>query len=195
MTDEPVRAFVAVDLPGSVKSALGDLIARLQRGAPSEVKWVDPSVLHLTLKFLGEIPATQVADVVGAMALACRGHGPILLRVQGLGAFPTLKSPRVLWVGLTGDLGRLQALQQSLEEALAARGFPREERPFSPHLTLGRLREGASPAVRQQVGETLARASLPQGLEVPVPDLVLYRSVLRPQGPLYTPLHRQALGP
>ncbi len=177
---ETVRTFIAVELPPQAKEALAQTQVRWQAVAPATVRWADPQGIHLTLKFLGNIAPEQVANVTTAMERVATGVRPFHLALGTTGAFPSLQRPRVLWVGITGQLEVLQPLQQGLEEALATLGFPKEERPFSPHLTVGRVRDPRKPAPGLP-------GTLPPATWV-VDQLILFRSTLHPSGAVYTPL-------
>lgn len=190
---ERIRTFIAVELPGDVQRGLVRVQEDLKRSHPP-VRWVSPERIHVTLKFLGEIPAEQVETVCQVVERVAASAVPFELEAVGAGVFPNLRRPRVVWVGVQGDLPALQALQERLERELAQAGFPREERPFSPHLTLGRVQDRASPAEARSLGQLVG------GLEVPslgrwrVEEIVVMRSDLRPEGPLYTPLQVLRLG-
>jgi 2'-5' RNA ligase len=134
------RIFLALELPDAIKNALRRRIERLARMIP-EVHWVDPVSLHVTLAFLGEIDEVHIATVEQATRAVAGAHASVSLRLAGLGTFGSARSPRVIWMGLAGEKTQLLALQSALADALAENGFPREERPFSPHLTLARLKK------------------------------------------------------
>ena len=156
-----VRAFVAVDISEGARDALSEATARLQHQTPSAVRWVRPEGIHLTLKFLGDVDAGLVDRILGALEPTARGTGPFSLGLSGLGAFPSADSPRVVWVGLKGDLAPLGELQARIDRQLNADlGFAPEGRPFRPHLTLGRLRQGASAADRRRVAEAMSQITL-----------------------------------
>jgi 2'-5' RNA ligase len=185
-----LRAFIAAELPAALREAIGRLQAELA-AAGVRARWVRPEGIHLTLRFLGEVPVEAVARPAEALAAAAAGQAALRLRAAGLGVFPGPRRLRVLWVGLAGETGALGGLQRRLEQALAERGFPPEERPFRPHLTLGRFGE-VGPA--GPVAEVLAARA---GREVggfEVRELVLFKSELRPAGAVYTALARAALG-
>lgn len=190
---ERIRTFIAIELPEEVQHGLARVQGELKRSHPP-VRWVSPEKIHVTLKFLGEIPAEQVESVCQVAARVAASAVPFELEAAGAGVFPNLRRPRVVWVGVQGDLPALHTLQASLEQELARAGFPKEERPFSPHLTLGRVQDRASPAEARSLGQAVA------GLEVPllgrwrVEEIVVMRSDLRPEGPLYTPLRALRLG-
>jgi len=155
------------------------------------VRWVAAGRVHLTVKFLGEISEADIDRVTVVCHRVCRGLAPFSLTLKGVGAFPGLKRPRVLWVGLGGDLNRLASLQQELETALEGTGFPRENRPFSPHLTVGRIRSLRN---LSRLSEILSHEDL-ANRPFPVHEVGIYRSVLGPQGPTYTKLASCRLTP
>ena len=154
------------------------------------VRWVDPAGAHLTLKFLGPTAETAVAGVEAAMreALDGRAGGPLRLATTHVGFFPGPRVPRIVWLGLEGDLERLGAMRDALEESIAPLGWPTEARPFAPHLTLGRLRPQASPAERAGVGRVLGQVWAPDRLAFEVDQVSLMLSELGPAGARYTRL-------
>ena len=185
-----IRVFIALDLPAEAKQYLDGIIQKLRADLPSGVRWVDPSGIHLTIKFLGDIDSSLVADLTEAMKSVARVTPAerFSLRLSGLGLFPNPAQPRVLWVGLDGDLDALRDLQERTEEAMSGLGFARERRPFNPHLTLGRVRDGVSADLRRRVGSTLAGIDLEDG-EPWEPEAVhLIQSTLTTRGAVYTKL-------
>ena len=197
MADNPqqIRSFVAIELPEEAKKGLGRLRRGLERDEHRFVKWVDPGGIHLTLKFLGNIPSKQVTDIAEALKRAVHGISPFRLEISGLGAFPSLKQARVFWVGVGGELDRLSRLQQNIDSALAALGFAKEERPFVPHLTLARIREGASAPERRSFGELVGSSVFEDKYPIEVKAIRLMRSQLTPAGAIYTCLSVVGLGP
>jgi len=188
---EMIRAFVAIDLPEAVLAAVAAVQKQLS-GHRFAVRWVTPRNIHLTLKFLGDIGAGQVAAVGEALAAAVRGTGPFSLAAAGLGVFPGIRQPRVIWAGVVGDTQRLLDLQRAVDAQLAAVGFLPESRPFKSHLTIGRVKDRID---ARGLARALAEAG---GYETPtfaVEAIVLYRSDLRPGGPAYNPLRRVPVGP
>ncbi len=186
---EKVRTFVAINLSSEMKERLMDVQQRLRRSAPPEtVRWVRPQGIHLTLKFLGEVPASQIPQITAALREACRVHTPFTFTVGGVGCFPNPRSPRVVWVGVEEESGALVALQKSVEKAMTQLGFPRESRPFHPHLTLGRTRKGLRNTDRRRLGDAIATAGVGLLGEVSVDAVYLMRSDLRPSGAVYTAL-------
>ncbi|MBO2518820.1 MULTISPECIES: RNA 2',3'-cyclic phosphodiesterase [Limnochorda] len=183
------RLFIAVPLTAALQEAVVRVRAPLPDGRA--IRWVAPENLHITLRFLGSVPERRLADVAGALAEASRLVGPFLLELGSCGYFPPRGTPRVLWVGVAAGGDQLSSLAAAVEEALARRGFPRETRAFRPHVTVARIREGASlPGVEQWLaaweGESFG--------QMPVETVHLMESQLRPQGPLYRTLSQVPLG-
>ena len=191
---EQIRSFVAIELPEQARKGLARLRRELERDEHGFVKWVDPHGIHLTLKFLGNIPSGRVTEITEAMKKATQGISPFQLEISGLGAFPSLKQARVFWVGVSGELAKLSGLQQNIDSELAALGFAREERPFVPHLTLARVREGASPPERRSFGELVDSTTFEDKYPVEVEAVRLMRSQLTPAGAIYTCLSVVGLG-
>jgi 2'-5' RNA ligase len=183
---EQIRSFVAIELPEDAKKGLARLRRELERDEHRFVKWVEPGAIHLTLKFLGNLPSKRVAEVTEAIGKAAQGISPFRLEISGTGAFPSLKQVRVFWVGIGGEVDKLSKLQQNIDSALAALGFAREERPFVPHLTLARIREAASPPERRSFGELVGSTIFGDKYFVEVEAVRLMRSQLTPSGANYT---------
>jgi 2'-5' RNA ligase len=185
---EQIRAFIAILLPDKVKGDLSQLLGRIKPGQERAVKWVDPDSIHLTLKFLGNIPAEKVPDIARAIGEASAEAKPFTLELQGLGAFPSLRSPRVVWVGVRGDVGLIVHLQKRIDQALIHLGFPAERREFSPHLTLGRLRDKATNQERRSLGESIGSTRLQSSPPFLVDEVCLMRSTLTSAGAIYNRL-------
>ena len=183
---EQVRSFIAIELPDELKLGLSQLQAGLKLGKQSWVKWVDPYSIHLTLKFLGNIAVDRIGEITRAMETAAQGISPFHLEVKELGAFPNLKRVQVVWVGITGEVDRLGQLQQRLESNLAPLGFAPESRPFTPHLTLARLRDRASPDEQQRFGQLIASTRFEAAYSVEVDAINLMRSQLTREGAIYS---------
>lgn len=191
---EQIRGFVAIELPEEAKNGLARLRQELERNEQRFVKWVDPRGIHLTLKFLGNIPSKRVTEITEAIENAVQRVYRFHLEISGLGTFPSLKQARVFWVGICGELDKLSGLQQNIDSALAALGFAREERPFVPHLTMARIREGASPLERRNFGELVNSISFEDKYPIEVEAVRLMRSHLTPAGAVYTCLSVLGLG-
>ncbi len=183
-----MRAFIAIEIPAQVRSHLSSCAAEL-KALPVEASWTRPAGIHLTLRFLGEIRPEQKETVAKAMRQAAAGITPFRLELQGLGAFPNLNRPRVLWAGLGGETEAAARLQRNLESSLEEAGFPREERPWKPHLTLARIQHLADP---RRFAAGVAACHLPPAA-FEVSRIVLFQSELHPTGARYTELAAAAL--
>ena len=191
-SDAPLRLFFAVELPAEVRSRVARYAEGLRARAPADVRasWERAEKLHLTLKFIGEVEAERAEGLKIAAASACAGGEPFAVTIAGTGAFPPRGAPRVLWLGVADSGGGLARLHARLEEECAAEAFPREQRPFRPHLTLARLR---APAGAARLAHLHSCSDF--GPETfTVGELVLVRSELGPGGSRHTPLSRHALG-
>ena len=186
MSDEKtIRAFLAIDPPEEILGAIGRIQGRLQRIIRGELRWVRPEAIHLTLKFFGDILQSSVDTIAAAVEKAAAGVAPFSFTIGGTGVFPDRRRPRVLWLGMSGDVPRLLAFQQRLEGELGTVGFPLEERPFRPHLTLARIKSsqgltGLERALEKEEGA-------PAG-EFTASGIGLIRSELTPRGAVYTRL-------
>ena len=191
---EQIRSFIAIELPEEVKKGLARLRKELERDEHRFVKWVDPGGIHLTLKFLGNIPFKQVTEITKAMEKAAQGISPFHLEISSLGAFPNLRQVRVFWIGIGGEVDKLSQLQQNIDSELATLSFAKEERSFVPHLTLARIREGASPLERRSFGELVNSTIFEDKYYVEVEAISLMRSQLTPTGALYNRMSVVGLG-
>ena len=154
---------------------------------------MQPEGIHLTLKFLGDIEATQVEAVTEAMVRASMGCSPFQLQLAPLGVFPNLQRMRIIWAGVAGQLVELACLQSRVEEQLESLGFPRERRPFSPHLTLGRVREGARPPDAAATRQALEVNSPDSPVSWQVEQVCLVQSTRLPSGARYDTLETASL--
>ena len=185
---EQIRSFIAIELPAEIKLSLGRIQSQLKPGSRAPVKWVDPAIMHLTLKFLGYVDAGIISKITAALEEACRGPAPFRLGIDGLGVFPSQRRVQVVWIGLTGELESLGRLQKSIDAALAPLGFQAESRPFSPHLTLARVREEATPDERQSLGQLISGITPDCTGIFNVNAVHLMKSQLTRSGPIYTRL-------
>lgn len=180
---QQIRLFIAVHLPESAKTALVTMAAAMGQSLPDRaVRWVKPTQMHLTLRFLGDTAVSQLPQLKAQLTELTAQYPAFQLWLNGVGAFPNRKRPRVVWAGLDGDLAILQAMQAALEERIVALGWPREKRPFSPHITLGRVKDAEK---AQQLNWSV---QLPT-LAIKVEGIYLVQSELRPSGPIYTVQH------
>jgi RNA 2',3'-cyclic 3'-phosphodiesterase len=182
--DEQIRAFIAIDLPVEVKSFILRVASDLKKTG-ADVKWTRPESTHLTLKFLGNVSGDLVSRLDGLLKPALAHLNPMTLRVQGLGAFPGLARPRVFWIGVQDPENALVSLAHRVESLLEPLGFTPEKRPFSPHLTLGRVR--SSKRMGELVNEVRQSMNLP-GPTFTADHAVLFQSILKPSGAEYRAL-------
>ena len=189
MSDEPsvLRLFVAVELPASVRQRLADLAAELRGMGLERLRWVRPENIHITLKFLGETPADRQPEIEDALRAAAEGVAPHELTLGELGKFGGRQSPRVLLVDVRGDVDALKALQKRVDGKIAPLGFPAEKRPFAAHLTLARVPQDLARKVARPLTEAIDAVKVPDP-PIPVREIVLMRSELSREGPVYTRL-------
>lgn len=189
---EVLRLFVAIELPEEVLRALAEVQRELRKRGLDGLRWVHPEGIHLTLKFLGETPAEKAPEIERALEQTVKGVPPHTLSLGRLGTFGSRSAPRVLWVDLIGDVETLGALQQGVERALLPLGFPRENRAFSPHLTLARIRPEDAREAARPLSEAVGAVQPPEA-ELQVTELSLMRSELRHGGAVYTRVSAVAL--
>ena len=189
-----IRGFIALDIPSEVKLTLLEAIQNLNSQIPKGVRWLDSRAMHLTLKFLGNVDPGMISGVLDSMSLSAEPVAPFRLGLSGLGMFPNEKRPRVLWAGVQGDLDALMELQQRVEAAMHSLGFAMEARPFSPHLTLGRVIDKISGSLQLQIGGAVSSATLGNDDLWLVNEVHLVRTFLAPGGASYSTLGSAPLG-
>jgi len=179
-----MRTFIAIALPQQIKDYLAQLEDRL-KATQADVKWVTPENIHLTLKFLGERDDKKVEKIKQILEEAAGKRQPFQMRLSSVGAFPKISSPRVVWVGLDkGDRETIE-LAMDLEERIAKVGIPKEERPFSSHITIGRIRSPKNREKLVQELKNLENKTIEENLEFQAAQITLFKSTLTPQGPIY----------
>ena len=193
MTAPSVRLFIAAELPDAFREDIARIGASALALGLGGVRPVRAENAHLTLKFLGEVSADRVEDVLASMRLAAARSEPFTLRTGKLGAFPNADAPRVLWLGVDGDVAALRRLRDDLEETLAAVGFQRDRRAFAPHVTAARVRDRVSAAAAKRLMNAAATVRTTP-VEFAVKRLSLMRSDARPGGAVYTRLGEAELG-
>jgi RNA 2',3'-cyclic 3'-phosphodiesterase len=181
-----IRSFLAIDFSEKEKEILSGYVKALRPVAP-KVKWASPQQMHLTLKFFGDLSEETIKKISAALPAVTSDIDPFSLTLKGIGAFPNRYRPRVLWVGLGGETESLKGLQRKTEEALLPLGIPKEDRPFQPHLTLGRIK---TQELNEPLSQRLAQWPEMETESFPIESLILYRSDLKPTGPIYTKLDR-----
>jgi 2'-5' RNA ligase len=184
-----MRSFIAIELPEAVKTILVKIQENFKK-CGNDMKWINPGGIHLTLKFLGNIQEDAVEEIVRLMKKVCGGHNKFTLTLKGAGMFPNPRSPRVLWVGIR-EAGALAKLKQEIDDNMTSRGFKREDRRYTPHLTLGRFRsfkgiECFHDIMKQHEGKDFGAFQ--------VHSLSLMRSDLHPGGARYSRIACVSLG-
>ncbi|MCS7251917.1 MAG: RNA 2',3'-cyclic phosphodiesterase [Anaerolineae bacterium] len=189
-----VRAFIAVEIPPELQKQLAQVQDRLRRELRDlPIRWVQPESIHLTLKFLGMIPASHIDEIVAALRGLALERGPFTFVVEGIGCFPDLQHPRVIWAGISDPTRALGVFQRLVESSMQKLGYPPEDRPYQPHLTLGRVGREAAPAHHRRIAEVIEQTTAERFGEVRAAEIVLMRSDLHPHGAVYTPIARVPL--
>ena len=179
----PIRTFIAVELSGPVRRRAEKIIDQL-RVADAKVTWVKPQNMHLTLKFLGDVPDNDVPEVCRVVNEAVRGFEPFELVFEGCGAFPTTTNPRTVWLGVEQGAEELTAIHEAIDIALKKHlRFPREHRRFQAHLTLGRVRESGPNAT--ELGRMIEQLKVVDGDLSVVDEIVTFASFLEKAGPTH----------
>jgi 2'-5' RNA ligase len=179
-----VRLFVACEVPDDVKETIGEVIENLRSRSGTAVRWIRPEGVHVTLKFLGEVPTKKLPAVKLAIQEAVVGHSPFELEFSNIGTFGGREGLRIMWVGIAGDVLRLEALVRAVNAALAVVGFEPERRPFRPHLTLGRVRDEISTRNRAEIEVAVGKVTVPQ-VSWRTAQVSLMRSRITNQGASY----------
>jgi len=188
-----LRAFVAIEIPEEIKTEITRQTDGLRRAAARSVRWVAVENTHLTLKFLGDISSSNLEFLMQALKTECAQHAPFEITVGGLGAFPNLRRPHVLWIGVDApsDLGRLQ---HNIEASTSQLGYPADDKPFSAHLTIGRVRQQTSSSEALALRQALENGKIDILGKFAAKFVHLFRSDLHPEGPVYSCLFTTALG-
>jgi 2'-5' RNA ligase len=185
-----IRSFLAIELPEPILKKIEEVQADL-KSTHADVRWVNPQQIHLTLKFFGYIEEPRIDPIVKSIEEPIRNTSPFSLKVQGIGAFPNLRSPRVIWMGLVEGKEVLTSLQKQIEIQLEKVGFQPEDRPFHPHLTLGRMKSNRG---KEELVGRMEKCKDEAFGDFQVERVFLIKSDLRPTGPIYTPLREMKLG-
>ncbi|MCM8789577.1 MAG: RNA 2',3'-cyclic phosphodiesterase [Candidatus Omnitrophica bacterium] len=179
-----MRVFIAIALPKEIKLKLAKLQDEL-KSSGADVKWVEPDNIHLTLKFLGEIDDKQLSAVYKAIEESVKEKQAFSLRISSLGAFPKINYPRVIWLGVDkGDM-EVKQIAKDLEERIQKIGIPKDDRAFSSHITIGRVRTGRNKDKLVEGLNKLAEVYSSESLEFEVKKITLFKSTLTPKGPIY----------
>lgn len=184
-----IRSFIAIEIPEGIKKGLFEIQEKLKKTG-ADVGWTRPEGIHLTLKFLGEVEEGRLIDVQKAVEQASKEFSPFVLEVSGIGIFPNTRSPRVLWIGIKDKRDDLKNLQEAIEREAERVGFKRENRSFTPHLTLGRVRSQKNRDALIKSMEEFDKIEL--GL-LDVGEVSLIKSELSPKGAIYTQMWKVTL--
>lgn len=193
---DAIRAFIAIELDEAVRGEVSAILANLKQSG-ADVKWVSPENIHLTLKFLGDVKKDGIEKIKNALKAAANRAGRFNISLSEIGAFPNLNSPRVIWLRIKEGADESAKLVNEIEGQLVKLGLPKENRPFSFHLTLGRVRSSKNRQQLKKIIETLNKdPSLTlQAVKSSVKHITLFQSTLTPKGPIYTNLYEAALIP
>ncbi len=182
---EDIRSFIAIELPEVLRHKLKRLLEEF-KDTGADVKWVRLESVHLTLKFLGSVSHEKLEKIATAVRPVVETFEPFQLTAHGIGCFPSSRNPRIVWAGLGEEGGTVARLQREIESKTADLGFPPEERPFRPHLTLGRVR---SPKKRDSLVDMIEKTSQIDLGSFAADKVILFRSDLRPEGAIYTKMY------
>ena len=184
-----LRSFIAVEIPAEIQNAIADAIASLKSALPKPlIRWVASQNVHLTLKFLGDVTPANLEQLAETLKVEIALHEIFSISISGLGAFPTERRARVIWIGLDAPPD-LAALQRRVDAAAAQMGYPKEERPFSPHLTIGRVAQIVSASDLQHIRSALESTKVGILGTVPVQAIHIFKSDIQPGGSVYTHLY------
>jgi 2'-5' RNA ligase len=185
-----IRSFLAFELPSEIKEIVSH-VCQDMRKTPLEVRWVKPENIHLTVVFMGNVRDEHLEPVADAVDEVCRGFGPFEISLLGAGVFSSRRYPRILWIGLAGDLERMSDFRDGLQSGLMAFGIKQERRRFRPHLTLGRFRKGTRPG--SQLDDILSKYKDLTSPVCAVRELAMFKSDLKPGGAVYSKLKQWPL--
>ena len=181
---DSIRTFIAIELPEEIIASISKIQESI-RSYGFKVRWVRPQNIHLTLKFLGNVRVAETEAIGRALLASVNGFAPLAMTAKGIGVFPGIKRPRVLWVGVGGQINELIQLQQALDEKLAGLGFPREKRAFKGHLTMGRVQAKIDP---KRLLEAIKEYDGFESEPFVADKMILFQSELHPAGAIYTKL-------
>jgi len=182
---ELIRTFIAIEIPDGIKAAMADVQGALRKTG-ADVGWTRPEGVHLTLKFLGPVEAKLIPKLSAALETAIKDEAPLAIEVKGTGVFPNARAPRVVWLGLGGDIDAMAELAKKVDAACEELGFKPEGRPFKPHLTLGRVKSSKGSKALMDALKSFEKVEL-GGFKTE--SVSIMKSELKPSGAVYTQLH------
>jgi 2'-5' RNA ligase len=190
---QTLRTFIAVDFPIEIKEKIIEITAYFQsKLPPAQIKWVEPDHMHLTLKFMGETPHDKLVQIKQSIHQVISIFPSFEIEIKALGMYPNNQRPRVIWLGINAE-NHLILLHNQLDQALKGEGIKSDRRPFSPHLTIGRVRRNADQESIIQIGKILSQFKIASLGSIKIDEILYYQSVLTPQGPIYTILQSTSL--
>ena len=190
---QTLRTFIAVDFPIEIKEKIIEITAYFQsKLPPAQIKWVEPDHMHLTLKFMGETPHDKLVQIKQSIHQVISVFPSFEIEIKALGMYPNNQRPRVIWLGINAE-NYLILLHNQLDQALKGEGIKSDRRPFSPHLTIGRVRRNADQESIIQIGKILSQFKIASLGSIKIDEILYYQSVLTPQGPIYTILQSTSL--
>jgi 2'-5' RNA ligase len=187
---DKIRTFIAVRLPEDIRRRVAEIGRKLKESG-ADVKWVPEENLHVTIKFIGPVEPVRLSALASAVEQAAKGTAPFTVSVGGAGAFPKILRPSVVWVGITSGAEELTALAGRVESFAEEAGFPREERKFSPHITVGRVK---TPAGMQKLSASLEQFKFVEAGSFTIGTVSVMKSQLTPSGPVYSVMAEYELG-
>ena len=184
-----MRTFIAIELSKDIRETLAQIQSHLKYSC-ADIKWIEKENIHLTLKFLGEIPDKKLQQVKSTLEIVGKETSPFEISLKDIGAFPNINYPRVIWVGLDKGADESKVFAQMINEEVLKIGFQKEPRPFAPHLTIGRVR---SPKNKEALKEKMLSCQLSAVSLQLIKSVILFQSALTPKGPIYTKLYETKL--
>jgi 2'-5' RNA ligase len=188
-----LRAFIAIEIPEPILELISQQTSALRRACPySLVRWIPNQNIHLTLKFLGDSPSQKLEELAQQLVVEIQRHRQFSLTVKGIGVFPNNRRPRIVWIGIENQPALIEVFR-SIESTAAGVGYTPEERSFSPHLTIGRVRPRVTREELQKIGKTVTEMNIGPLGNVPVESIHIIRSELKQTGAVYTRLYTAKL--
>lgn len=181
-----MRAFIAVEIDLPNKQKISGLISDLKK-SDADVKWVNESQMHLTLKFLGNIEENRVCDISDVLENISKDFRTFSLCLSDIGAFPNIRKPRVIWISIDKGYEELKLLADKVETGLVKLGFEKEKREFKPHLTLGRVKSLKNSGNMESL---VGKINFQPAGEIKIDKIILFQSTLMPKGAIYAPISR-----
>ena len=189
-----LRLFFALELPDEVTRHLGNVTKKLYLYRLPNIKWVNRQNIHLTLKFLGSTPDNMLDSLNAVTQTVVASVSPFTLEIEGIGTFPRMSRPRILWAGVRGNLEAMFDIKNRLDQALETQGFAKDQRPFSPHLTIGRINYQLSPQELERLHQAIEEVNNLSSVYMPVNAVSLIESRLTRDGAVYSKTAQYELG-